>query len=353
MQAQSARPVKTFTIGFREEAYNEAQHAKVIARHLRTDHTELYVSAQDSLDVIPQLPLLYDEPFADSSQIPTFLVSRLARRHVTVSLSGDGGDELFCGYARYAAAAAIWSKLRWIPAAVRALVGQAIRAVPEAVWTNAFGPGGSNRAERMEARAAILQLPTALAMYRAMVTHWQDPARLVRNSEEPPTVLTDEAALPVFRSFSERMMFLDALTYLPDDILVKVDRASMGVSLEARVPLLDHRVVELAWSLPLRFKQRHGIHKWILRQILNRHVPRALVERPKMGFAVPIDSWLRGPLRPWAMDLLSPARLRREGYLEPGLVHTTLCEHLSGRRNRANLIWNALMFQAWLAAERG
>jgi len=349
MQVQSARPVKTFTIGFREDGFDEAGHARAVARHLGTEHTELYLGAQDALDVIPRLPELYDEPFADASQIPTFLVSQLARRHVTVSLSGDGGDELLCGYTRYAKAAAIWNRIRWLPAPLRALAGRALRAVPDAVWSRTVG---GDWAERIEARADILRHGTPAALYRGLLSHWQDPTWLVLGAEEPSTPFTDPAAVPPLPTFSDRMMVLDALSYLPDDILVKVDRASMGVSLEARVPLLDHRLVELAWRLPLALKCRSGTSKWVLRQILYRQVPKDLVERPKMGFGVPVGAWLRGPLRAWAEDLLDRDRLRREGYLDPSLVQATLRAHLSGARHRPYHLWSVLMFQAWLAAER-
>lgn len=361
MQAQSAAPIRTFTIGFQEDGYNEAEQAKRVARHLGTDHTELYVTPREARAIIPRLPALYDEPFADSSQIPTFLVSELTRRHVTVSLSGDGGDELFCGYPRYALAAAIWRRLGWIPAAVRAVAAHALKAVPPSLWGTGVGPlehllpaflARPKRPERIRAGAELLGLATAEAVYRRLVSAWHEPARLVLAAEEPPTALTDPAAWPPLASFTETMMFLDAISYLPDDILVKVDRASMGVSLEARVPLLDHRVVELAWRLPLNLKQRDGVGKWILRRVLYRYVPRELVERPKMGFGVPIDSWLRGPLREWAQDLLAEERLRREGFLDAAVVQVALREHLSGQRDTHHYLWNVLMFEAWLAAQR-
>ncbi len=352
MQAQSTRPVRTFTIGFQEGGYNEAEHAKKVARHLGTDHTELYLNSQAALDVIPRLPALYDEPFADSSQIPTFLVSELTRRHVTVSLSGDGGDELFCGYPRYAKALAIWKRMRWVPARLRALAGGAIDAIPDAIWGAAKGEHQVTWDARLAARARILKLPTAHALYQGLVSAWEEPHRLVRGATEPGTVFTDEEAFPDAPSLLDWMMFVDIVTYLPDDILVKVDRASMAVSLEARVPLLDHRFVEMAFSMPVSMKRRDRSSKWMLRQILHRHVPKAMVERPKMGFAVPVDAWLRGPLREWACDLLSPDRIRREGFLDPAPVETALRQHLTRRRHCHTQLWHVLMFQAWLDAER-
>ena len=347
MQAQSTRPIRTFTIGFTEARYNEAMHAKGVARHLGTEHTELYLTPREALDVIPRLPVLYDEPFADSSQIPTFLVSQLARRHVTVSLSGDGGDELFCGYGRYAKGLTIWNKIRWLPPALRALGARALRPLPtllagfeRAKWWAAY----------LEAVSRLLGARDAHALYRALLSLCDEPTRLVPGSEEPATIFTDVRAWPPeLRTLTGWMMFVDSLSYLPDDILVKVDRASMGVSLESRVPLLDHRVVEMAWRLPEDVKLRNGVGKWILRQVLYRYVPKDLVERQKMGFAVPIDAWLAGPLREWACDLVSEERLRRQGYLEPALVQRMLHEHLSGRISRSAQLWNVLMFQAWLA----
>ena len=361
MQAQSTAPVRTFTIGFREASHDEAVHARAVARHLGTDHRELYVTPREALEVIPRLPSLYDEPFADSSQIPTFLVAQLTRRHVTVSLSGDGGDELFCGYTRYALDR-FWGALRCVPAPLRSRLGRALRALPEPLWEGLVRsvapllPGGlatSLRVDRLQAAAEILALPTGQAMYRRLVSGWKEPSLLVPGAVEPPTVLTRPITSPALPTFADQMMYLDALTYLPDDILAKVDRATMGVSLEARVPLLDHRLVELAWRLPLALKRRGGRAKWILRQVLYRYVPPALIERPKKGFAVPVGSWLRGPLRDWACDLLAEDRLRREGFLDPGLVRAALHRHLAGERDLQYYLWTILMFEAWLASDRG
>jgi len=359
MQAQSTRPVRTFTIGFHEAAYNEAKAAKEVARHLGTDHTELYVTPKEAQDVIPRLPTLYDEPFADSSQIPTFLVSALARQHVTVALSGDGGDELFGGYTRYQWADGIWRRARWIPARVRGWTARAIRAWSPQRWDSLYDavewlvprrvrqtmPG--DKAHKL---AELLTADQPDALYHRLVSLWKSPCDLVVGGQEPASVLLDPAVRELAPDFTERMMLFDLVTYLPDDILVKVDRASMGVSLEARCPLLDHRVVEWVWRLPLHFKRRDGQGKWLLRQVLSRYVPAELVERPKMGFGVPIDAWLRGPLREWAEELLDERRMREQGLLRPEPIRAAWAEHLSGRRNEQYRLWAVLMLQAWLRA---
>lgn len=358
MQSQSARPVRTFTIGFKEHEYNEAEHAKAVARHLGTEHTELYLTSKDALDVIPRLPALYDEPFADSSQIPTFLVAQLARRHVTVSLSGDGGDELFGGYTRYTLGNAIWKRLRWFPGAGRSGIARLINGVKPGRWERLYAAGSwllprslrfSNPSDKLQKLTELLQVKSGEELYRQLVSHWKEPSSLVLGSEEPSTALSDASAAEPLPTLTEKMMLLDSISYLPDDILVKVDRASMGVSLEARVPLLDHRVYELAWRMPIGWKVKGTISKWPLRQILYRHVPRELIERPKMGFGVPIDAWLRGPLRGWAQDLLSDQKLSREGYLDPRPIGKKMREHLSGERNWQYYLWDVLMFEAWLA----
>ncbi|RLJ67990.1 asparagine synthase (glutamine-hydrolyzing) [Sulfurisoma sediminicola] len=362
MQAQSVQPVRTFSIGFHEEGYNEAQHAREVARHLGTEHTELYVTPQQAQAVIPRLPDLYDEPFADSSQIPTFLVAELARRHVTVSLSGDGGDELFAGYNRYFFAGELWRGIARVPRPLRALSARSIHAFSPrtldalARWTRPLLPRRlrhANAGDKLHKLADILGHNGLATIYRDLVSHWKEPAELVLGATEPPTALTDPARRIVLPDIVSTMMCLDTVSYLPDDILVKVDRAAMGVSLETRVPLLDHRVVEFAWRLPMSLKVRGGDGKWILRQLLYRHVPRTLVERPKMGFGVPIDAWLRGPLRDWAESLLAEDRLRREGYFDPQQVREKWREHLSGGRNWQYLLWDVLMFQAWLERHHG
>lgn len=357
MQAQAGAPVRTFTIGFHEEGYNEAEHAKAVAQHLGTDHTELYVTPREAMAVIPRLPQLYDEPFADSSQIPTYLVAQLARRQVTVALSGDGGDELFGGYNRYFWAMHLWRRLERLLHPMRVLAARAILAVTPARWNQLFSFARpllpqrlryANPGDKLHKLAGLLAAAQPEALYLHLASHWEDPARLVLGAEEPTTAVTDPAAWLDCPDFEQRMMYLDTITYLPDDILVKVDRAAMGVSLETRVPLLDHRVVEFAWRLPLSMKIRNGQGKWILRQVLYRHVPQELIERPKMGFGVPIDHWLRGPLRDWAEELLSEARLRREGFFDPAPIRQKWAEHLSGRRNWQYHLWDVLMFQAWL-----
>jgi asparagine synthase (glutamine-hydrolysing) len=357
MQAQSSRPVKTFTIGFNEEGYNEAQHAKVVAQHLGTEHTELYVTSQQAMDVIPRLPSLYCEPFADSSQIPTFLVSQLARQHVTVSLSGDAGDELFCGYNRYQMTNDLWRKISRVPSPLRVLTAKGITSVAPKKWDRIarFIPGASRYAavgDKLHKGAGVLACPAVDELYLGMVSHLPDPATWVIGGKEPLTRLTGEHAALNGLDPVERMMALDAVSYLPDDILVKVDRAAMGVSLESRVPFLDHRVVEFAWSLPLEYKLRDGQTKWPLRQVLYRYVPRELIDRPKMGFGIPLHDWLRGPLREWAEELLGEERLRREGFFHPEPIRQKWTEHLSGQRNWAALLWNVLMFQAWLESNQ-
>ena len=360
MQAQSNRPVKTFTIGFNEEGYNEAVHAKAVAKHLGTEHTELYVSPQKALDVIPRLPTLYCEPFSDSSQIPTFLVSQLARQQVTVSLSGDAGDELFCGYNRYLVANRLWQKLSVLPVGSRRLAARGLTALSPSRWNAMLGPVQgllpaslrlANLGDKLHKAAGVLASGNVDALYLGLVSHWDDPASVVIGGTEPPTLLTGNAPALDGLDDIQRMMALDALTYLPDDILVKVDRAGMGVSLEGRVPFLDHRLVEFAWTLPQSMKLRDGVSKWVLRQVLYRHVPKELIERPKMGFGVPIGDWLRGPLRDWAENLLDDARLQREGYFHPAPIRQKWAEHLSGARNWQYHLWDILMFQAWLAEQ--
>ncbi len=360
MQAQSSRPVRTFSIGFWEPAFNEAKHAKAVARHLGTDHTELYVTPEQALGVIPRIPTLYDEPYGDSSQIPTVLVSELARRHVTVSLSGDGGDELFGGYNRYFWAPDIWRRLSWAPRALRRALAAALTTAGPATWDRLFHALGpllpaalryANPGDKVHKAAGILATKSPEEIYWGLVSQWKEPEAVVPGSREPATVLNDPAGWPDLAGFQQRMMYLDQVTYLPDDILVKVDRAAMGVGLETRVPLLDHRVVELAWRLPLSMKIRGGECKGLLRRVLYRHVPKELIERPKMGFGVPLAEWLRGPLREWSEALLDEARLGQEGWFAPGPIRARWAEHLSGRSNRAYDLWNVLVFQAWLESQ--
>lgn len=362
MQAQSSRPVKTFSIGFHEDAFDEAQYAKAVARHLGTDHEELYVTSAQAMEVIPQLPQLYDEPFADSSQIPTFLVAQLARRHVTVSLSGDAGDELFCGYNRYLLTKRLWGNIKTMPTTLRRMLARGLISMSPDTWNRLSGSvmgllpvhlRHANVGDKLHKLAGVLEIDNSAALYRRLVSHWHDPAAIVLGSAEPSTMLQSTEHAFAHLSEIERMMALDLVTYLPDDNLVKVDRAAMGNSLESRVPMLDHRVVEFAWSLPQHYKLRNGVTKWALREVLYRHVPRELIERPKMGFGVPIDHWLRGPLRDWAESLLAEPRLRAEGYFNPEPIRRKWAEHLSGQRNWQYHLWDVLMFQAWLEEQRG
>lgn len=359
MQSQSARPVQTFTIGFEESRYNEAEYAKTVAQHLKTDHTELYVSAAQAMAVIPKLPQIYDEPFSDSSQIPTYLVSALARQQVTVSLSGDAGDELFAGYTRYQATSNIWNRLERMPKPLRSLAAGAMTSIPPGAWNSVADfvqplkkRFGGNIGDKIHKAAGVIGSRGVDELYRGLVSHWPTPDSVVLGSREPPTKLTQNWSELSNLSAVEKMMVLDFMTYLPDDILTKVDRASMSVSLESRVPFLDHRVVEFAWSLPLNYKLRENEGKWVLKQVLGRYVPRQLIDRPKMGFGIPIDEWLRGGLRDWAEALLSEDRLRNEGFFDVSQVRTKWREHLSGQRNWAYHLWDVLVFQAWLESTR-
>ncbi|MCA3245005.1 MAG: asparagine synthase (glutamine-hydrolyzing) [Azospirillum sp.] len=345
-------PAKTFTIGFDEKGYDEAAHAKAIAAHLGTEHTELYVSPAHALGVVPKLADMYDEPFADSSQIPTFLVSEMTRKHVTVALSGDGGDELFAGYNRYVWADRLWGTLARVPAPLRAAAAAIAARTPSGLADAAARllPEHHRPArphEKLAKMAEILRLDGIDAVYRRLVSQWPDPGALVPGGAEPDGPLFDPSLAAEFPEPVARMQAIDAATYLPDDILVKVDRATMAVGLEGREPLLDHRLYEFAWSLPPEFKLRDGVGKWPLRQILVRHVPRELFERPKMGFGVPIDSWLRGPLRDWAEDLLDERAMKADGLLAPAPIRAAWAQHLSGARENHYPLWTVLMFQAW------
>jgi asparagine synthase (glutamine-hydrolysing) len=361
MQAQSSRPIKTFSIGFGEGDYDEAKHAKAVAAHLGTEHTELYVTPADALAVIPRLPEIYDEPFGDSSGIPTHLVAQLARRYVTVALSGDGGDELFGGYNRYFWGRSIWRRIGPLPVGLRRLMGRAVTVLSPERWDQL---GGVLRAalprelrmsalgDKIHKLAGVIDVENPDELYRRLVSQHRDPGSLVIGTSEK-VIWADAQALALGRQdFSERMMFHDLVGYLTDDILTKVDRAAMAVSLETRVPMLDHHIVEFAWRLPLHMKIRNGQGKWLLRKVLGRHVPNALINRPKMGFGIPLDSWLRGPLREWAEELLDEGRLRREGYFHPASIREKWDEHVSGRRNWQYWLWNVLMFQSWLSTKQ-
>ena len=353
MQAQSSAKVKTFSIGFEEQGYNEAEHAAAVAAHLGTDHTELYVSPEHAREVIPRLPEWFDEPFADSSQIPTFLVSEMTKQHVTVALSGDGGDEILGGYNRYLWATKLWNLVGHIPGPLRRLTADTAMNLPEEFWNKAAAllparlrPGLP--ADKARKVAEVLRAQDENAIYRRLVSSWTEPAATAMLGREYQSPLLGYDLNHDFPSFLSRMQYQDLVTYLPDDILTKVDRTSMAVALEVRVPLLDHRVVEYCWTLPKRMKIRRGTTKWLLRQVLYRHVPRSLVERPKMGFGVPVDHWMRGPLKDWAEDLLAPTRLRNQGLFNPEAVQTCWNEHQSGRVNRMSPLWTMLMAQAWL-----
>jgi asparagine synthase (glutamine-hydrolysing) len=354
MAEQSNRRINSYSIGFNEKEFNEAPFAREVARHIGTDHTELYVEPGHALDLVDKLPYWYDEPFADSSQIPTLLVCELTRRKVTVVLSGDGGDELFAGYNRYTIGLETWSRAAVAPHLVRkamacALLSQPIsrldrlgRLLPEGLQQNQLG----NKLHKF-ARAILISDPDA--MYRSMLTHWHQPDELVLRAQEPKGILWDESVTRTVPNFLDRMQFLDMLTYLPDDILTKVDRASMSVALEARVPLLDHRVVEMAWTLPRHMKLRNGESKWALRQVLYKRVPRHLLDRPKMGFGVPFAEWIRGPLRDWAENLLDESRLKKQGLFVPSPIRERWARHLSGV-DWGYPLWTILMIQAWLEA---
>lgn len=350
MQAQSHRPVQSFSIGFHEKEYDEAPFAKAVAQHLGTDHHELYLSPHDIYDVIPTIPEWCDEPFADSSQIPTYLVSKLARSKVTVSLSGDGGDELFAGYTRYFMGAKLAKWLDHIPGWALKQAGHAIHLLSPQTWDLLARPIPKSMRPRHVGDKAY-KLANIFSQrdfyYRCLVSAWTDPNEMIPQTKEPEIGPWHHPQVNIFTDRVEKMQFMDTISYLPDDILTKVDRASMAVSLEARVPLLDHRVVEFAWTLPMTMKIRCGQGKWLLRQVLDRYVPAHLINRPKMGFSLPIDHWLRGPLRDWAENLLSETRLQNEGLLKAAPIRTQWQEHLSGHRNWKISLWSILMLQAW------
>jgi asparagine synthase (glutamine-hydrolysing) len=359
MQAQSSRPVKTFTIGYGDSPFDEARHACEVARHLGTDHHEHRVTSGETLALVERMPSIYDEPFADSSQIPTTIVSCFARQHVTVALSGDAGDELFCGYNRYLWSARMWPRLARMPYSLRRAGASTVSRISPATWTrlaDVLEPvlparlrvrGAGDKLHKL-ARAAASR--SAEELYVDLVTQWPDPREIVPGAELPSAVEA-LAKLPSDMPFIQRMMFHDLCTCLPDDMLCKVDRAAMSASLEIRVPFLANEVVRFAWQVPAATHMQGGVGKRLLRSVLERYVPRPLFERPKVGFGVPIRDWLRGPLRTWAADLLATARLERSGYFNVESVQTLLQEHLCGSRNHQHRLWAILMFEAWRAAE--
>ncbi len=361
MQDLSSGNTKTFSIGFSEDEFNEAHHAKAVAEHLGTDHTEMYVSPQQAMDVIPKLPTLFDEPFADPSQIPTFLVSELAKKHVTVSLSGDAGDELFCGYSRYHETPKKWAKIANIPAPLRSILSIALAKTPVKVFDamlalanpglKALGKSVVSEGQ-LKNLAIFLQSNNVDDVYHYVSSKWKNPESLVKNANPIHSVFFEEnAMMSDFDADPRRnFMYMDQRTYLPDDILVKVDRCAMAVSLEGRIPMLDHRIVEYAWSLPTSLKVKEGQDKWALRQVLFQHVPREMIERPKMGFGVPIDSWLREPLRDWAEDLLDETKLHQQGFFHSKPIRKKWDEHVSGKKDWSFYLWHVLMFQQWYEA---
>ncbi|SCA56257.1 Asparagine synthetase [Candidatus Terasakiella magnetica] len=351
MQQQSDKAIRTFSIGFEEAGYNEAIHAKEVAKHIGTDHTELYVTPSEARDVIPKIADYYDEPFSDSSQIPTYLVSKMTKDHVTVALSGDGGDELFAGYTRYFVGQKLGKHLYSTPKSFRQLGVKLIHSMSPNTWDKIFKiiperKRPSLPGDKLYKLAKVMD-GTKNDFYRRLVSHWDQPENIVLNGKEETDLIWNKDLKGITPDFIDQMQYLDTLTYLPDDILTKVDRASMAVSLEARVPLLDHRLIEYAWSLPQSMKIKDGQGKWALRQVLYRHIPKDLIERPKMGFAVPIDQWLRGPLRDWAEDLLNPQALEETGIFNSAPIQEKWNEHQSGQRNLQYHLWDILMFQSW------
>ena len=356
MQKQSSKPVRTFSIGFEDTGYDEAPFAKEVANHIGTEHTELYVTPRQAQEVIPRLATIYDEPFSDSSQIPTFLVSELTQKHVTIALSGDGGDELFSGYSRYRLANMTWNKIRSIPSWMKFPLQHLLGIFPQSLWDLLYKPFSPivpssirlrNPGKNLHRIAELMKIPDEKRFYLSMISHFDFPTQIVKGTVEPETKLTQKVQ-PQGLSFNEWMMAQDLVSYLPDDILTKVDRASMAVSLEARVPLLDHRVVDFAWRLPLEWKCNKSESKRILKDVLYKHVPRTLLDRPKVGFGVPIGDWIKGPLKDWAGDLLRENSLKNEGYLDHKVIRTMWDEHQTSKRNWQYQLWDILMFQSWL-----
>jgi asparagine synthase (glutamine-hydrolysing) len=353
MQSESNSPIETFSIGFNEMGYDEAQYANQVAKHLNTNHTEVYLDSKDALSIIPNLPEIYDEPFADSSQIPTFLLSQITKKKVTVALSGDGGDEIFGGYNRYFIAGGLWKRMALLPTPVRNIISSSIHSMSPSTWDRIYslikGAIPNNRrieliGDKLYKSASILTCDNESKLYNRL-TQLSYPSDFVLGERyiNKFDVKHYTSQNPV-----AQMMILDTLGYLSDDILTKVDRAAMANSLESRMPLLDHRIFEFAWKLPHNYKIRNGTGKWLLRQLLYRYVPKNLIERPKMGFGIPVDDWLRGPLKEWSGDLLSTSRLKKEGYLNNAHVKRMWEEHQAKKRNWGANLWTVLMFESWL-----
>jgi len=356
MQQESSRPVKTFSIGMHEQGYNEAEHAKEVARHLGTDHTEFYITPEEACRVIPKLAAIFDEPFADSSQVPTYLVSELTQKHVTVCLSGDGGDELFCGYNRYFLSRNIWKKVRSIPYPLRKVLAGLLKIPTPAQWDNISGIFGhmlkdvgaqGTFGDKFGKIASVLSMRSPDELYLRLVTHWDDPACIVIGASEPKTMPLDPESGAFIGDFTRRMMFLDFMTCLPDDIMTKIDRSTMAVGLESRAPFLDHRLVEFSWKLPLSMLYREKKGKHIVGRVLYKYVPENLVDRPKWGFGIPVGRWLRGGLRDWAETLLDKSRLDSDGFFKSAIIRQKWDEHVKGARNWQFLLWDILMFQTW------
>lgn len=356
MQSLSDKSIETFSIGFNEDLYNEAHYAKKIAKHLGTSHNELYITAKNAIETIPDLANIYDEPFADASQIPTFIVSRLARKKVAVSLSGDGADELFGGYERYSSGLNIWKNLSKIPKPIKRISNQFINNIPIKAWDNMFKMIPKQFSQKFPGRSLyrisdVLKSDDFNTLYTSLLSYWNHPEDIVFKSKHVPLYYEEYSSKYSFESLEEKMMFFDLMIYQPDDILVKLDRAAMSNSLETRVPFLNHQLIEYAFRIPVHQKIRNKQGKWILREILKRYVPETLFERPKMGFGIPLEDWLRNELKDWAGDLLDPVKINEEGYFDNKQIQDIWKSHLKGQANYQTYLWGILMFQSWLRSE--